>query len=232
MDTLSIEEIARHLEMPIEAIRSYARHFALYVPAVRTGAEIRYPPAGAMLLGEIADAVQAGASFEEIETALQAHIPVTVVGAPEPVVDETTAAAPEEEILRLLVDQQRGLGDLIEGLATADQFHGLRAETASLAAVLAQRDSQLVHTNAVIVAELREAFRLLRQEIAELRTDLRAERPQANTVTSIGPAEPPPSEQTPGQPPARPGGPPQRKGGGRTPRRMGQPLRLNGVVQN
>jgi DNA-binding transcriptional MerR regulator len=239
MDTQPIEEIARKLDISVETIRSYAQRFALFVPAVRTRTDVRYPPEGATLLAEIADAVQAGVSFDEIESALQTHIPVTVVASPDPAVEEPPAATPVEEFLKLLSDQQRslaeqvaGFGDAIERLATADEFHGLRAETASLAAALAQRDSHLVHTNAVIVSELREAFGALRGQIADLHAQLRLDRLQEATAAGTDALDLPAPEPVPDQTPTRAGGPPPRKNGGRTPRRMGQPLRLNGSVQN
>jgi DNA-binding transcriptional MerR regulator len=240
MDTLPIEDIARKLEIPVETIRSYALRFALFIPAVRNGAEIRYPPAGVTLLGEIADAVRSGVGFDEIEASLQAYIPVTVVAAPEPAA-APPSAAPLDELLRLLDEQRRtltdqlaGLGEAIDRLATADQFHGLRAETASLAAALAQRDAELVYANAVIVAELREAFGLLRREIAELRDELRAGLPpdrareDGGAVAEV--SELPEPAPVAAQPPSRPAGSSPRRSGSRTPRRMGQPLRLNGVA--
>jgi DNA-binding transcriptional MerR regulator len=237
MDTLPIEDIARTFEVPVETIRSYAQRFALFVPAVRTGDEVRYPPAGATLLGEIADAVRAGASFDEIESALHAHVPNTVVAASDPAVGAEAAAPPVEEIVRLLDDQRRlladhvaGLAAAIERLATADQFHGLRAETASLAAALAQRDSQLQYANALIVAELRQSFAVLRQEIAHLHAELRPRVGEAAAVSAA--AEHPDPAPIPDQPPSHRSTPPHRRTGGRTPRRMGQPLRLNGAVQS
>lgn len=236
MDTLPIEDIARTFDVPVETLRSYAQRFALFVPAVRAGGEVRYPPDGVTLLGEIADAVRAGIDVDQIESDLQAYIPITVVSAPDSQSDGQPSPAPIEELRRLLDDQRQAVADQVAGLvavlgrlATADQFHSLRAETASLAAALAQRDSHLEYTHALIVAELRVAFEALRQDIAALHAALQREREDAAEPTAT--VEPTPPALIPDPPQVRPAGPPQRRPSGRTPRRMGQPIRLNGTVQ-
>jgi DNA-binding transcriptional MerR regulator len=240
---MQIDQISRQLGFSEETIRSYAERFALYVPVVRSGAEFHYPPEGVQLLGEIAEGVEAGASLDEIEAALQAHVPVTIVAFPAPEV-ETRPAPTIEDVLQSLAEQRdaiaahlAGLTMAIERLATADQFHGLRAETASLAAALALRDTQLEHANSLIVAELREALGELRQEIADLHADRRdeflPETPMVESpVVESTVIEAPLPETTPERLPSRVVAAPERNGNGRTPRRMGQPLRLNGLPQN
>lgn len=233
---MQIDQISRQLGISEQTIRSYAERFALYVPVVRSGAEFHYPPEGVQLLGEIAEGVEAGASLDEIETALQAHIPETVVAVPTPPVEEP-ATATIEDVLRVLAEERdaivahlAGLTAALERLATAEQFHGLRAETASLAAALALRDSQLEHANGMIVAELRE----LRGQMAQLQTQAepRDERLAEKPVVESPAVEAPQSEPTPERLPNRVVAPSPRTGSGRTPRRMGQPLRLNGLPQN
>lgn len=231
---MQIDQISRQLGIPEETVRSYAERFALYVPVVRSGAEFHYPPEGVQLLGEIAEGIAAGASLDEIETALQAHVPVTIVAVPATAVAEPPAPT-IQDVLHVLAEQRdaiaahlAGLTTAIERLATADQFHGLRAETASLAAALALRDSQLEHANSLIVAELRE----MRQEIANLHADRREEhRAEAPSVESPV-VEAPQPEATPEQLPSRVVAAPERGGNRRIPRRMGQPLRLNCLAQN
>lgn len=235
---MQIDQISRHLGISEETIRSYAERFALYIPVVRSGAEFHYPPEGVQLLGEIAEGVEAGATLDEIETALQTHVPVTIVAFPAPEV-ETPPALTIEDVLRALAEQRdaiaahlAGLTMAIERLATADQFHGLRAETASLAAALALRDTRLEHANGLIVAELREALRELRQEIADLHADRRDEHHVESPVVEVPVIEAPLPEATPERLPSRVVAASERGGNGRTPRRMGHPLRLNGLPQN
>ncbi len=234
---MQIDQIARNLGISVETIRSYAGRFALYIPVVRSGAELHYPPEGVQLLGEIAEGVAAGVSLDEIEAALRAHIPVTMVAYPTTPADEAPAQT-IQDVLQVLAEQRdlivaqiAGLTAVVERLATADQFHGLRAETASLAAALALRDSQLEHTNGLIVAELREALGELRQEIATLHTERRDEHPAEVPAVELPVVEAPQLEATPERLPSRVVAAPERGGNGRTPRRMGQPLRLNGLTQ-
>src|SRR5262249_5041377 len=133
---MQIDEIARHFDVSVETIRSHAARFALFVPVVRAGAELHFPPEGVQLLGEIAEAVEAGASFDDIETALQAHVPTTIVTYAAPPAEEQSPAPRSDDVLQLLADQRNAIAGTIadlaaafERLATADQFHGLRAET-------------------------------------------------------------------------------------------------------
>lgn len=223
MDTLPIEDLASQLDIPVATLRSYAQRFALFVPAVRTGAEIRYPPAGAALLAEIADAVRSGADFDEIELALQTHVPVTVV-------DDPRTARPIEELFRRLDELRQTTADRIAGLATAEQFHGLRAETASLAAALAQRDSHLEYTNALIVAELRVAFEALRQDIADLHAELHHEALLEDVAAAAETSDDAAAASHSDVLLSPPVAPSHRRASVRTPRRMGQPLRVNGAV--
>jgi DNA-binding transcriptional MerR regulator len=226
-DHLLIDDIARQLDVAVETIRSYGERFAFFVPVVRTGAVLRYPPAGVTLLGEIHQAVEAGASFAEIEVALRDHLPVTIVAAPDTWRDESAPSPAVDEIRQLIVEHQTttaeqiaGLCRAIDRLATADQFHGLRAETASLAAALALRDVQLDHANAIFVAELRAAFAALKLEIAGLRVvDLNEDEADESVDES------PPIEAIPDRTP-------EQARSSRTLRRMGQPLRANGLPQN
>jgi DNA-binding transcriptional MerR regulator len=236
---MPIDEIARHLGISVATVRSYGERFALFLPVVRTGADLRYSPEGVTLLGEIDLAVQAGATFEEIEAGLQHHIPAAVVTFRDPAVDERSPAMSIEEVVRLLDEQRRAVVAVVEDLrtaidraATADQFHSLRAETASLAAVLAQRDSQLVHANAVIVAEVRGAFGVLRQEVADLHAEIHGDRGNGDADATPVEVETPKSETTADRPPDQPAKAPEPRRSSRTPRRMGQPLRLNGLAQN
>ena len=234
---MQIDQISRQLGISEETIRSYAERFALYVPVVRSGAEYHYPPEGVQLLGEIAEGVDAGVSLDEIEAALQVHIPTTVVAHPVPAVEEPPART-IDDVLYVLAEQQdalvahlAGLTAAIERLATADQFHGLRAETASLAAALAMRDSQLEHGNGLIVAELHSALGDLRQEIAELHVGHDDEHPlesPAGDAPTIEATQPKTTiERMSSRVVAS-----HDNGNGRNPRRMGQPLRLNGLPQN
>ena len=235
MDLLPIADVAKELRLPVETVRSYGERFVLFVPAVRTGGEVRYPPEALRLLGEIDQAVEAGATFEEIELALREHVPVVVVSAGAPVAETRPASSSLDEVLgRLdginvaLVQQIDALRLAMERLTTTDQFHTLRAETAALAAALAQRDTHLKHATAVVAAELREAIAALRHDLAEIRHEVREERRQVSDLAASmasAPAQPDPAHDRPGdRSPAA-----ERRTVHRTPRRMGQPFRVNGL---
>jgi DNA-binding transcriptional MerR regulator len=237
---MQIPDIARTLGISLETIRSYAERYALYLPVARVGAEVWYPPASVTLIEEIDQAVAAGATFEEIELSLQDYIPsmrLVQDGAPSQEIAPNSGAASLtiDDLARIVVEQRTQITDLllslqvaIEQAATAEQFHGLRAETASLAAALAMRDTQLEHANAVILSELRQTMSALQDEIAELRRGAQqsqiAEPPRA--VTDPTPPEKPAGvAETTTPKPTEPG----RDQRHRTPRRMGQPLRVNGL---
>lgn len=237
---MQIPEIARTTGLAVETVRTYAERYALYLPVVRIGAEVWYPQASVTLIEEIDQAVAAGVTFEEIELALQNHIPSMRLvqdgdASQQPALESVATPLTIDDLARIIVEQRTQITDLIlalqtsiEQAATAEQFHGLRAETASLAAALAMRDTQLEHANAVILSELRQSMNLLREEIDELRRGAQqahvAESPQ--TV-----ADPTPPEKSPGitETPATKPTESARDQRYRTPRRMGQPLRVNGL---
>jgi hypothetical protein len=236
---MNIDDIARTIGIPVESVRTYAERYSLYLPVVRIGAEVWYPSESVTLIEEIDQAVIAGATSAEIESGLQNYIP-TMRLVQDDVATQTAesessnAPLTVDDLARLVVEEKTTITALLSALqasidraATAEQFHGLRAETASLAAALAMRDTQLEHANAMIVSELRQAVGLLKNEIAQLRTgasqSLSTETPQV-PATSTEPAAPAEViESNASHPTETVRDQPQRK-----PRRMGQPLRLNG----
>jgi DNA-binding transcriptional MerR regulator len=236
---MQIDDIARTSGISIATVRTYAERYALYLPVVRVGGEVWYPPESVTLIEEIDQAVAAGASFAEIESGLQNHIPSMRLvqdtdASPSTHPDLATSPQTIEDLARLVVEQRTVISDLltvlqasVERLATAEQFHGLRAETASLAAALAMRDTQLEHANAMIVSELREAVSSLQAEIAQLQTGAYqthlTELPTASVAFTV-PVASSDDAETPATTPAET----ERDQRQRTPRRMGQPLRLNG----
>jgi len=248
MDSLMhIDEIARTIGLPVATVQSYAERYALFLPVVRTGADVGYPPESVTLIAEIDQAVAAGATFAEIELGLQQHIPTLRL-----VQDPPAVEAPEEtpdlnpttfdDLARLVIDQRAMIAELMTVLqattarvATAEQFHGLRAETASLAAVLSMRDTQLEHANAMILAELRQAVDILQDDIASLRANTRSitetESARASASAASHGSATADSESATNQQ-SRESDKDQQH---RTPRRMGQPRRvhvLNGIGKN
>lgn len=240
MDTMMhIEDIAERIGIPVATVRSYAERYALYLPVARTGAEVSYPPDSVTLLEEIDQAVAAGATFDEIEGALQAYIPsMRLVQEEEPTRDGDPLYPTLHDIKQVLNEQQELIAHLRHAVreatdraATAEQFHGLRAETASLAAALAMRDAQLDHANALIISELREAVKALQGEIGLLRSEVQ----RARSGSATPPAPPAPAksgDSASGQKPPHDhetDAHAEKDHGRRTPRRMGQPLRVNGI---
>lgn len=237
---MDIPGIARTIGLSVERVRTYAERYALYLPVMRVGADVWYPPASVTLIEEIDQAVAAGATSDEIELGLQAHIPTMRLvqdgdlgreSAPQ----ATATSLTFDDLARIVVEQRTQISELFHSLqasialvATAEQFHGLRAETASLAAALALRDTQLDHANAVILSELRQAVSELRDEIADLRHDgQQSQFPESPSEAS----EPTPPTKASGV--AETTAPPTKESDRdhrhRTPRRMGQPLRVNGL---
>ncbi len=41
---IHIDDIARTIGIPAESVRTYAERYALYLPVIRTGSEVWYPP--------------------------------------------------------------------------------------------------------------------------------------------------------------------------------------------
>lgn len=240
-DHMNIADMARTIGLPVEQVRIYAERYSLYLPVVRTGADVWYPPESVTLIAEIDQAVGAGATESDIETSLQDYIPSMRLvreletAQPDPSNDSTTATLSYslDDLAKMMIDQQSLITEMIrtvqstlETVATADQFHGLRAETASLAAALAMRDSQFEHANAMLLAELRQAVNSLKSDIAGLQAGVQQSQLSNETVQSSPEGEAtsessdaPKSQQTDHE----------RDNRHRTPRRMGQPLKLNGL---
>ena len=240
-DHMNIADMARTIGLPVEQVRIYAERYSLYLPVVRTGAEVWYPPESVTLIAEIDQAIAAGATESDIETSLQEYIPSMRLvreletAHPDPSNETTTDSTSDaiDELVTMLIDQHTVVTEMIRGvqttlasMATANQFHSLRAETASLAAALAMRDSQFEHADALLLAELRQAVNALKSDIAELKAEVHQSQVSVEQSPSTSDDEAgvelpdaSKSQQTDQE----------RDNRHRTPRRMGQPLKVNGL---
>jgi DNA-binding transcriptional MerR regulator len=234
MELYEIAEIADRLGLPANVVRSYRDRYLPFIPVVRVGRHLRYPAEAIDVIADIHRAVQIGATTDEIEAALQARFPITVItaqGVESRVsgrADDAlrTANAEEHAELRSRLDDLRGA---LGGLASYDEVQALRAEIASLAAVLTQRDFEVEHARAVAVADLREVVSILRQEIAALRAETIADRCELAGATESRSVDAPDADGERADRVTTPSGAQDQLLAGRTPRRMGQPLRANGL---
>jgi DNA-binding transcriptional MerR regulator len=212
MDLLDLEATAKALGLPVETVRGYASRFVLVVPAVRAGARLLYPADGVKLLGEIHQAVDAGAQLDEIEASLQEHFPVTVIspGNQPPTAPSTSGSPDLTPILSLL-----------SAMPTADQINELRDETAQLRMLMAERDARQEIVKDIIEAEIRSLTQELRNEIASLRYELQSK--MNGTAPLV--VSPEPVVSTNGHHHPESDDESVKERNGRVPRRMGQPLR-------
>lgn len=233
MELLEILDIAERLGLPASTVRFYRDRFILYLPTIRIGRHLRYPPEAVEMIRAIDEAARTGATMEEIEQALQWRFPVTVItsqplashSAPE----RSRAQSVVPETLEQLATQQAALHEAIEAmrnalvdLVTTQQLQGLRAETATLATTFAQRESAQRHALRALAGQLRQdmdEIRRLLTHIAGALDDRQAQPAPAGSHGESHQSDLP----TPGDAIALNGRAP------RTPRRMGHPYRASGT---
>ncbi len=233
MELLEILDIAERLGLPASTVRFYRDRFILYLPTIRIGRHLRYPPEAVEMIRAIDEAARTGATMEEIEQALQWRFPVTVItsqplashSAPE----RSRAQSVVPETLEQLATQQAALHEAIEAmrnalvdLVTTQQLQGLRAETATLATTFAQRESAQRHALRALAGQLRQdmdEIRRLLTHIAGALDDRQAQPAPAGSHGESHQSDLP----TPGDAIALNGR------ASRTPRRMGHPYRASGT---
>lgn len=228
MELLEIGDIADRLNLPVATVRYFRDRFILYIPTVRIGRHLRYPPEAVEMIHAIAEAARAGATAEEIEQTLQQRFPVTVITSQElaPLSDgESHPLTPMREAVQKLGEQQAQLQaeldemrDALAGLATAKQLQLLRAETAAVTATLVQRERVQRQATEKMLAELRQEMDDVRRLLEGLRAAIEGVRVESGTSYL-------PEERVP-QPPRENG---REQTPARIPRRMGQPLRSTGT---
>lgn len=207
MDLLDLVATAKSLGLPVDTVQIYASRFVLIVPAVRAGANLLYPAEGVKLLGEIHDAVEAGAGLDEIEASLQEHFPVTVI-SPGNQTSPQPASLNGTDLTSLL--------SLLATLPTAAQIDELRGETTQLRTLMAERDAKQEIAKDIISAELRTITDELRNEISRLRFELQG-RSADSAPLVISNSAPANGHHAPDSD--------TKTRNGRVPRRMGQPIR-------
>ena len=159
MELLTIAEIAKRLELPESTVRYYRDRFSAYVPALGEGRNRRYRAEALEVLRFVAEAMRAGLPAEEVETALQARFPMTVV----PLEAQQQPAAGQQRSAAILTEWLAGA--LQRALAERDE--AVRQELSALRAEL-----ELARQQTAAAAEVLER---LRQE-AEQREEARRRR--------------------------------------------------------
>jgi conjugal transfer/entry exclusion protein len=185
------------------------------------------------MIRAIDEAAKTGATMEEIEQALQWRFPVTVItsqplashSAPE----RSPAQSVVPETLEQLAAQQAAVHEAIEAmrnalvdLVTSQQLQSLRAETATLAATFAQRESAQRHALRALAGQLRQDMDEIRRLLTHIAGALDDRQAQSAPAAPHGESH---------QPDLHPHGDAVALNGRapRTPRRMGHPYRSSGA---
>lgn len=231
MELLEIVDIAERLGLPVSTVRFYRDRFILYLPTVRIGRHLRYPPEAVEMIRAIDDAAKTGATLDEIEQALQWRYPVTVITS------QPIASTPERaqervhvpSVLEALATQQAALQedfgavrDAIADLASTQHVQSVRSELVSLAAALGQRESAQRHALRALAGQLRQDMDEIRRLLTHISGLLDDRRGQPAAATPRGESYPAVAE-TQGEAVAPNGRI------SRTPRRMGHPYRAGGT---
>jgi DNA-binding transcriptional MerR regulator len=231
MELLEIVDIAERLGLPVSTVRFYRDRFILYLPTVRIGRHLRYPPEAVEMIRAIDDAARTGATMDEIEQALQWRYPVTVITS-QPIAstpERAQALAAVPSALEALATQQAALQEDIEAvrdaladLASMQHVQSVRAEMVSLSAALAQRESAQRHALRALAGQVRQDMDEIRRLLTHLSGLLENQRGQPAPVSPSG-ASYAAAAETPGEAVAPNGRI------SRTPRRMGHPYRASGT---
>lgn len=76
--TLTIEEVARELGLPLSTVRYYRDRYRDFIPSVTDDGEERFRPGTLDVIRDVADGIRQGSSFAEIEKRLALKYPRTV----------------------------------------------------------------------------------------------------------------------------------------------------------